>query len=625
MCGIAGFVGQGSRTDLEAMTRALAHRGPDDEGFFVDNDQAIFLGHRRLSIIDIDGGHQPMSNELGSTTITFNGEIYNHRDLRLILQDQGYRFSTDHSDTEVLIRAYDAWGDQMVGRLDGMFAFAIWDARRKRVLLARDRFGEKPLFYTRTAAGFAFASELPALRLHPAAATRCLNHRSLQMFFAYTFLPGTATPYQGIYKLLPGSTLSFDLQAGELSDRRYWRYAISEDTPPGREDDWIEEISQHFRNSVASRLQSDVDVGVFLSGGLDSSAISAVAACGRGHRPIRTFSIGFNERTYDESKYAQAVATHIGSSHSAAVCSLEKMYDEVDEILNRAGEPLGDPSLIPTYMLAQHAAGQVKVALSGDGGDELFAGYDPFKALRLAYFYKSVIPRPVHRGIRMLASRLPPSSKNMGLQFRLTRATRGLSFAPSIWNPVWLGAIDPEDISRLFGERVSIEDLYGDAISLWDSSTASSPVDRTLEFFGNLYLSDDILVKSDRAGMLNGLEIRAPFLAPQLVDYVLRLPHRVKFRSGTTKWIFKEVARRLLPRLIVDRPKKGFGIPLVEWLRHLPPTNESTLPFLSPELITRWHEEHVGGRRDHRGALWCSKVLACALKQDTLSFEQERG
>jgi asparagine synthase (glutamine-hydrolysing) len=556
-----------------------------------------------------------MTDAAAATTVIFNGEIYNHRELRRELERSGQRFVTDHSDTEVLLKAYEFWGESMVERLDGMFAFAIWDARKRRLFLARDRFGEKPLFYLQSGDVFAFASELPSLRRYPAAAAAGINYRAIQKFFAYSFLPGRVTPYRGVAKLPPGSTLTLDLQDRHLAERRYWRFAITPDEiPPGSQDDWVEEVARLLRQAVASRLESDVPLGIFLSGGIDSSSIATLASQEIVPRRLSTFTVAFNERSYDESEYAARVARRIASLHHVEACSFEYMYNATQNILRRLGEPLGDPSLIPTYMLAAHAARHVKVALSGDGGDELFAGYDPFRALRLAKAYQALVPRPLHRGVRLLASRLPPSNINMGFAFRFDRATRALAFGAHIWNPLWLAALEPKDIARISEQPVDVDELYSEAIELWDASQADSMVDRTLEFFTNVYLPDDILVKSDRAGMMNSLEIRAPFLHQGLVDYVRRLPHQVKYRAGCTKWILKRATERILPKDIVYRPKKGFGIPVSQWLRRLAPSETEPLPFLKEEIIKQWDQEHRAHKRDHRGLLWCQLVLENTLR-----------
>ncbi|HEX3912972.1 MAG TPA: asparagine synthase (glutamine-hydrolyzing) [Steroidobacteraceae bacterium] len=617
MCGIAGFAGIGSRDDIVAMTAALAHRGPDGCGYAVDPTDAVYLGNRRLAIIDIAGGVQPMANEDRSIVVVMNGEIYNHRALRKELEAVGQRFTSDHSDTEVLVRGYSAWGDRVIDRLDGMFAVAIYDKRRRRLVLARDRFGEKPLFFMSSADGFVFASELPSLRRHPVAAAKPISALALRKFFAYSFMPARLTPFMGIEKVLAGTVVTADLVSRSLSERRYWRFAIApEAAPPGGPDDWAEEVASLLKKAVQSRLESDVPLGVFLSGGIDSSAMATFASELIAPNPIDTFTIGFVEASFDETACAQRVATIIASRHHVEVCHSDSMREVAPEILQRMGEPLGDPSLIPTFMLARLAASSVKVALSGDGGDELFAGYDPFKALRRAEFYRTVVPRPLHRALRLMAARLRPSDRNMSLDFKLNRTLRGLSYRSPLWNPVWLAALDPEELARVFEGNVSVEDLYSEAIEAWDNSASSNLVDRTLEFFTTFYLTDDILVKSDRAAMLNSLEVRAPFLAPSLADYVSRLPANVKYRGGTTKWILKRALQGLLPADIINRRKKGFGIPVAQWLREMETLNRPSIEHINEAPFRTWEQQHQRRYRDHRGALWCRFALDHSLVAD---------
>ncbi len=610
MCGIAGFQGEGDLDILARMTRSLAHRGPDGEGLYNNETDRVFLGHRRLAVIDIATGAQPMKNSDGSTVIVFNGEIYNHRELRRELEALGQIFTSDHSDTEVIVRGYDAWGTNVVDRLDGMFAFAIHDMKRRRIVLARDRFGEKPLFYSIGSHGLAFASELQSLRCHPVVARRGLDPVALQKLFAYTFLPGAITPYTGVRKLLPGSTFVYDCTSRAGTERRYWRFAIeSRNPPPGRVEDWIEELAVRLKHAVSTRLESDVPLGIFLSGGLDSSTIAALATECAGRSRVSTFTIAFNEASFDESTYAAMVAKTLGTAHSVETCDQAYMVRAAPLVLGRVHDLLGDPSIIPTYMLAETTRRHVTVALAGDGSDELFGGYEPFKILAKARAYKKLMPKPVHTALRVLWARVPVSERYLSLDFKVGRALRGLSYPEKLWNPVWLAALSPEEICAAFDEPIALEELYSEAIEEWDRRPELDAVDRTLEFFTNIYLPDDILVKSDRAGMLNALEIRSPFLARDLVDFVSRLPHSVKVRNGNVKWILKQAIKGLLPDDIVNRRKKGFGIPVSRWLRDLGPPAWAPIAGLNESAFEGWSREHLTGSADHRGALWCRLVL----------------
>lgn len=615
MCGIAGFFGQGDRGDLAAMATALAHRGPDGEGFHVDDAARVYLGHRRLAILDIAGGHQPMWNEDGTVAVVFNGEIYNHVELRQALQALGHVFASDHSDTEVLVHGYEEWGADLPVRLNGMFAFAIWDARRGRLFLARDRFGEKPLYYAARPDCFAFASELSALVRHPAIEA-VPDIRALQKFFAYGYLPGANALYAGTCKLPAGHHLTLDLAGGEPRLAAYWQFRIEPDETLGNrtEASLVEELRTLLSAAVGRRLISDVPLGLFLSGGLDSSSVLWAAAQHRTAESIESFTIGFTEPSFDESDHAWRVAEYFGTQHREKMLDMATARDLVPELLGRLDEPLGDASLLPTYLLSAFTRECVTVALSGDGGDELFAGYDPFKALTPALFYQRLMPRGLHRGLRRLADLLPVSTANMAFDFKLKRSLSGLSYPRSVWNPVWMAPLEPDLMAEVFEAPLALEDLYSEAIMLWESGGTDDPVDRTLEFFTNLYLTGDILTKTDRAAMMVSLESRAVFLDNDLVEFCRRLPNRWKYRDGTRKYLLKQAMAGLLPQGIAHRRKKGFGIPAAEWLRSIPPV--PPLPAVAgirgAAVAERWRR-HRAGKIDDRLFLWSWLSLAGVL------------
>lgn len=605
MCGIAGFAGTGTRADLVAMTQSLVHRGPDDEGLYVDADRHVFLGFRRLSILDIAGGKQPMWNEDGTVGIVFNGEIYNHAALREELERCGHRFQSDHSDTEVLVHGFEEWGETLPARLNGMFAFAVYDSKRRTLFLARDRFGEKPLYFAHNREVFAFASELSALTRHRQVDSS-LSKRGLQKYFAYGYLPAPNTIVQGAQKLPSGSYLWFDLTTGACTQRRYWQFTIeSEDRPDLDEDALVEELRHHLSEAVRRRLISDVPLGVFLSGGIDSSTILALATQHRPANLLETFTIGFEERSFDESDYAREVAQAFGTQHRDRICSLAQMRDLSAGVLQRLDEPLGDASILPTYMLSAFAREHVTVCLSGDGGDELFAGYDPFAALAPAQWYGRLVPRPVHLVLRRLVDRMPKSPRNMSLDFKIRRTLSGLSYPAQLWNPVWMAPVEPRDMIELFNEPIEPESVYEEAIALWDGSSATNLVDRTLEFFTNIYLQDDILTKVDRASMMVSLESRAVFLDNDVVEFCRRLPHRFKYRRGERKYLLKRAMQDLLPGDVLKRSKKGFGIPIYQWLREVPPEPPlAPVPGVRmPWVSGRWRS-HRDGTGDERLFLW---------------------
>lgn len=603
MCGIAGFVGRGDREDLRRMTAAIAHRGPDADGHWVDEKTAVHLGHRRLSIVDLAGGAQPMWTADGQLGVVFNGEIYNHAELRAELRAAGREFLTDHSDTEVLLHAYREWGDDFVNRLNGMWAFAIHDRAAGRLFLSRDRFGKKPLYWFHEGGTFAFASELTALLTHPAC-PRSVSTTARRKFFAYALIPAPLSLLERVWKLPAGHNLVFDLRAAAPQVTRYWDYILEPAAPDQNEDALADELLTLVDAAVRRRLMADVPLGVFLSGGVDSSLITALAARHVPAGQLRTFSIGFTEATFDELAWANRVAGRLGTNHQTEILDLDRALEVLPEILDRLDEPQGDGSLLPTWLLSRFTRRHVTVALGGDGGDELFAGYDPFLALRRAELYAKFVPRPVHLAIRLLAAALPVSSANLSLDFKIKRTLRGLSHPPARWNPVWLGALEPREIAEFLGGPVEPEELYSEAIALWDSLPGRDIVDRTLQFYTKIYLADGILAKVDRASMQNGLEARAPLLDLEVANFARRLPAHLKLRAGTTKYLLKRAAARVLPADIVHRRKKGFGSPLGPWLRTGRLAPRSAHPFVQRRLAA-----HRAGRIDDRLFLWCQLVF----------------
>jgi asparagine synthase (glutamine-hydrolysing) len=597
------------------MVQSLVHRGPDDEGFHIDPAAGVFLGFRRLAILDAAGGRQPMWNEDGSVGVVFNGEIYNHAELRTDLLARGHVFRSHHSDTEVLVHGYEQWGSDLPRRLNGMFAFAVYDRPRRRLFLARDRFGEKPLYYVMQNGLFAFASELTALRRH-SGFRQTIRPLALQKLFAHGFLPAPNTLYEQCHKLPGGSHLTLDLAGHTLDVQRYWRFRIDADPALGPADEprLIEELQGLLQQAVRRRLISDVPLGLFLSGGIDSSTVLAFTAQCRPAAEIKTFTIGFAEPSYDESANARALARQMGTEHREQVLDLAAARNLMMPVLSRLDEPLGDASILPTYMLSEFTRRHVTVALSGDGGDELFAGYDPFQALAPAQLYHRLVPRPLHRALVGLADLLPVSGRNMSFDFKVKRALRGLSYPPAYWNPVWLGPADVAALRDIFEAPARPEDLYSEALGVWDGSPGAHLGDRTLEFFTNFYLQDDILTKVDRAAMMVSLESRAVFLDNDLVAFCQKLPYRFKYRNGQRKVLLKKAVAPFLPAEVLTRRKKGFGIPLTQWLREIPqspplhPVDGMRLP-----AIQRYWLEHRAGKTDHRALLWSWLSLQATL------------
>ena len=592
------------------MTRCLADRGPDAEGYV--EDHGVFLGHRRLSILDLAGGTQPMRNADQTLEVVFNGEIYNFAELRAELLEAGHVFRTDHSDTEVLLAAYAEWGEAMVDRLNGMWAFVIHDRKRKRLFGSRDRFGKKPFYYHHNPARglFVFASELDALLAHPEV-PRSVCAAAVRKYFAYGYVPAPLAMTEGAHKLPGGHSLSFDLTHGELHVRRYWDYQPAPEEG-GNFTERCEELRALLAAAVRRRLVADVPVGVFLSGGIDSSLIAALSARELPAGELRTFSIGFDEPTYDELPYAAQAARWIGTRHRTETLSLSAASELLPEIYARLDEPNGDSSLLPTYLLCKFARREVIVALGGDGGDELFSGYEPFRALRYAALYRRLVPRALHPAITALADRLPVSHRYLSLDFAAKRFVRGAAQQPPLWIPTWMAGMDLSDWRECFA-GASLEEVFSEAIEAWDGVKSKDPVEKATAFFVRLYLQESVLAKVDRASMMNSLEVRAPFLDIEVANFARRIPTRWRLRGGTTKYLLKEAARGLLPDNIIDRKKKGFGVPVGAWFRDgALRIDPDLLPC--PAIARRLQDEHAAGRHNHRLFLWNAWVYAAWKK-----------
>ena len=611
MCGICGFIGAGSTDDLSRMSALLRHRGPDDFGTWSSVTPAIQLASRRLSVVDLPGGHQPMLTADGQLVIIFNGEIYNHRELREELEKLGHKFQTDHSDTEVLLLGYREWGAELPEHLNGMWAFALYDVGRGTLFCSRDRFGEKPFYYAQMKEAFVFASELVSLVRHPSV-SRNVSGRALQKYFAYGYIPSPLSIYQGALKLPAGCSLSVDVRSLECRVEKYWDLLLEPfgTIPSNPEEEWSQRLRELLDRAIKRRLIADVPVGVFLSGGIDSSAVTALASRYISDGKLKTFSVGFHEKTFDETRFGRQVSSTFNTDHQIETLSIARAREVISDCLNKLDEPLADSSLLPTYLVSGFARRQVTVALGGDGGDELFAGYDPFLALRSAELYRKIFPRPIHAAIKAVFDRLPVSHANMALDFKIKRTLRGLDYDPRLWLPIWMAPIDIPSLEELFSKPVDIEDVYSEAIEQWKACPQTDLVDKTLQFYTKLYLQGDILVKVDRASMMHSLEVRAPFLDIELVDFVRRIPSAYKLRNGTTKYILKKALKDILPRGILHRRKKGFGVPVGAWFtKNELALAHSALPSLHAHVIAQKLAAHRAAKSNETAFLWSVYVL----------------
>ncbi|HEX4385622.1 MAG TPA: asparagine synthase (glutamine-hydrolyzing) [Myxococcales bacterium] len=602
MCGICGEVSFGAPPDVEGVrraSRAIAHRGPDAEGFH--SDGPVSFGHRRLSIIDLATGDQPMVRD--GIALVFNGEAYDFQALREELKGLGHTFNT-RSDTEVVLVSYLQWGERFAEHVHGMFALALWDSKARKLVLARDRLGKKPLYYWQQGSRLVFGSELKALLAH--GVPRELSQEAFIQYLACEYVPAPLSIYQGIYKLPAAHVAVFD--AGGFRTRRYWDLPM----PEARRANPAELLAL-LDQAVAKRLVADVPVGVFLSGGVDSTAIAALAT--RHSSRVRTFSIGFTEASFDESPWALLASQKLGTEHTLEKFSGQACIDLLPAAAAQLDEPLADPSFLPTLLLSRFTRKSVTVALAGDGGDELFAGYDPFLAHQPAALFAHV-SRPLRSLLQTAAGMLPASSRNMSLDFRLKQFLRGVDARPSLRHQSWLASFLPGELQQLLSKDlrpqattdVAFRAVLDDAAR---SGARPGSVDEALRFYVTRYLADDILVKADRASMAASLELRAPFLDTAVVEYALRLPWQSVLSLTQTKVLLKRALKGVVPEEILRRPKKGFGIPVAAWIRGpLRPVMEESMNELGksglfePKAIQTLLQTHLSGRADLRKPLW---------------------
>src|SRR4026209_2049780 len=617
MCGITGWANldsyttppEGAKELLHAMCERMVHRGPDSEGLFVTS--GVALGMRRLAIIDLITGEQPVFNEDRSISVVLNGEIYNYRELRADLERRGHAFHSA-SDTAVLPHLYEEYGDAMTRELNGMFAFALWDSRRRRLLIARDRFGEKPLYWHWSANPLLFASEPKVLLAHPAVKPS-LNLKALRQYLSFDYVPAPLSIYEGINKLPAAHKLT--LERGRVKVERYWRLSYKTEEPVPTEHDAAEHLRELMADAVRMRLVSDVPLGVLLSGGVDSSTVAALAVASSSEA-VKTFSISFAEASFDESAYARAVAKFLGTDHHEERLSANLAANLVSEIGAWMDEPFSDPSLVPTYLLSRFTRKHVTVALGGDGGDELFAGYPMYAGLRWSEFYNRV-PAGLRTGIiEPMVKLLPVKTKNLSFDYKALRFVTGAKYDTVARHHVWFGSFTPEEQQELLTHEVLTTtdgEIYAHAREIADECDNEDLVTRMQSVDTRLYLAEDILTKVDRASMAVSLEVRAPFLDPRVAEFAASLPCNYKLRRMQTKYILKKAVADMLPPFVTRRGKKGFGVPVAEWLKFklrplardlLSPERVRRAGVFDPAYVTRLQDEHERGVANHRKLLW---------------------
>ncbi len=609
------------------MSERMRHRGPDSHGKFELSHLALAI--RRLRIIDLETGDQPLSNETGEITLVLNGEIYNYRELRKELLDRGHHFKTQ-SDGEVIAHLYEEKGTDLVHDLNGMFAFALWDARAQRLVLARDRAGEKPLYYWQGDRTIVFASEIKAILEYPGISRR-LDPDAVAQYFFYGYFPTPASVFAEIKKLPAGHFLV--VQGGTVRAKSYWdlRDYLRAPGQPAltarQEEDVCAELRERLHAAAASRLVSDVPVGVFLSGGLDSSTVVAtMSKLAPGN--VNSFSVSFPQRSFDEGGYAAYVAEHFHTHHHVLMADDQTMRKALVELIDHLDEPMSDPAIVPTYLLSQFAREHIKVALSGEGGDELFGGYPTYLGVRTAEYYlrlPKVIRRQVFGRLRNL---LPVSSGAVPIGLFLRRFLAHAETNPAERHHIWFGMFSPEQIGGLFSPEWAaahrpVQALFAPSSRLLEGAEFDEVLGEMLYLDFCMYLQDNLLVKVDRASMACSLEVRTPFLDHRLVEFVAGLPTNLKMRGFKGKYILKKAVEPWLPHNIVHRQKRGFTVPISSWLRNdlrrlaaetLAEDKLKSLGILNPVFVQRMLQEHLEGRVDHRKPLWT--LLAFQLWYD---------
>ena len=614
MCGIVGIVERDlsqpvAAGDLARMVQKLHHRGPDEEGSITL--PGVGLGMRRLAIVDLSGGQQPILNETGDIKIVANGEIYNFRELQRELEANGHRFHSRNSDIEVMVHAYEQWGEGFLVRLRGMFALAIWDGRTRTLIAARDRAGEKPLYWTQTSKGLLLASEVKALLVRPEV-PRELDPIALDQFLTYEYILAPRTLLKGVHKLPPAHFLRY--RDGQVTTHRYWDAAHVE-LREWRDDEAADALKDALQTAVNRQLMADVPLGAFLSGGIDSSSIVGLMSRSSS-TPVNTFSIGFSDGTYNELPYARAVASLFKTNHRERQASPD-LGEMFEQLIVHLDEPFADVSLFPTYTVSQLAREHVKVVLSGDGGDELFGGYDAYQAQALAaklgWMGDALMP-----ALAGVASALPPTEKKKGLVNKVKRFSAGAATAPSdLGHYRWMVYLSGRDKTRLYQsglrEALGSNDVYAPVRDALGRFSQDDALNRQLYADLSLYLADDILVKVDRMSMATSLETRAPFLDGDLMELAFSMPGHLKIRHGERKWILKQAMKNVLPDTILNRKKEGFSIPMKNWLRReLQPLMRALLSrdriarrgLFDPDAVEQMMNDHVDGRENHAHTLF---------------------
>ncbi|KJU86894.1 asparagine synthase, glutamine-hydrolyzing [Candidatus Magnetobacterium bavaricum] len=613
MCGICGIYGLHDKEIIQRMCKTLAYRGPDNEGYFYDSN--LMLAMRRLSVIDIETGKQPLYNEDKSIILVYNGEIYNYRELTKELKEKGHIFTTN-SDTETIIHLYEEYGEGLLKHLRGMFAFALWDLKRQQLFIARDRIGIKPLYYCYNSKIFAFASEIKSLLVHPDIG-RELNYKGLHDYLTFMYVPAPNTIFKDIYKLLPGHFLIYE--NGNITIRQYWDLdnddIILKDISKYDENDLLEKLSNLIEESIKIHLVSDVPLGVFLSGGTDSGSIVAMLS-EITDTPIKSFSIGFEDNYLNELDNARLVAKRYKTDHHEFIIKPQNI-DFIQDIISYFDEPFADSSAIPTYYVSKYAKQEVTVALSGDGGDEAFGGYGNYKADKIILYYNSLPSFLREKAIPFFTDKLKHSSENLSFNYRLKKLIAMSRLSPELGHVFWLSIFDRELKDRLYKDIMLRTLLNNDTLNRYHDYFSrfnkKDFINQCICVDIKTVLPDDYLKKVDMMSMLNSLEVRVPFLDHKLLEFAVNIPSKFKLKGLTTKYLLKKIMKKKLPNEILEGKKKGFSIPLSKWFRddfsalienYLSENLIRKRGYFDYKLISLMIKEHMTKVKDNSKFLW---------------------
>jgi len=619
MCGICGIMPLGSSSAsieeelVQRMTDTLAHRGPNDSGIWSNED--IALGHRRLSVIDLsNAGHQPMTNEDDNIIVVFNGEIYNFKELKekYKLEENGHIFKSN-TDTEVLLHLYEEIGLEMIPELNGMFAIAIWDNNNKQLHLIRDRYGIKPFFYQQDEKHFRFGSEIKAI-ISDSRVERKASIQALHDYLTFNYIPGTQTAFEGIYEIPPGHYMTVNLD-GDSQQQRYWDLKFITDNSI-TEEEAIKKSLQLMEKSLERRLIADVPIGVFLSGGLDSSTLVALMS-EHTKEPIHTYAIGFKDQSFNELPFAKIVADEFKTIHKEVIITAEMVEQLLSKYLSYIDEPYGDGSAIPTYYLSEIAKDEVVVVLSGEGGDEAFAGYETYAAYKVSRWFSKIPGFIRNKVIAPVINKLPVSDKKLSLEFKLKRFLGGQNLSPEQSHLWWRIVLTESQKSDLYSENITNSSTVKPSVrhftENYKKSQASDTLSKLMHIDSTIFLPDDLMIKNDRMTMAHSLEARVPFTDPELTSFLASVPPKLKMKHMRKKHIMRLAMKDKLPNSIINKKKVGLEMPYSKWLKnellelmmkYLGPENINNTGLFKPERVKGLIDEHLSGKRDNGRALW---------------------